>query len=44
MKLSVRELQSSDIENIVDYFLNADAGYLKSMGAEKVNYLQRKYG
>lgn len=35
MKLSVRELQLADIENIVDYFFNASADFLKGMGADK---------
>ncbi len=35
MKLNVREMQSDDIEKIVDYFLGADAKFLKGMGADK---------
>jgi RimJ/RimL family protein N-acetyltransferase len=35
MKLSVREFIASDIENIVDYFFNAEKDFLKEMGAEK---------
>lgn len=35
MKLSVREMLESDIPYIVDYFVNADAGFLKGIGADK---------
>ncbi len=35
MIISVREMQSSDIELIVDYFANADSEFLKRMGADK---------
>ncbi len=35
MKISVREMQKSDIELIVDYFVNADSEFLKGMGADK---------
>lgn len=35
MSLSVRELKESDVSMVVDYFINADANYLKGMGAEK---------
>lgn len=34
MKLNVREIRPNDIEKIVDYFVNADAEYLKGMGAD----------
>ena len=35
MKLRVREIQTNDIEKIVNYFVNADAEFLKDMGADK---------
>ena len=35
MELTVKEMQLSNIEKIVDYFLNADAAFLKGMGADK---------
>lgn len=35
MNLSVREMKASDIELVVDYFVNADADYLQGMGADK---------
>ena len=35
MNLSVREMEKSDIELIVDYFINADSEFLKAMGADK---------
>ncbi len=35
MKLSIREMTESDIEKIVDYFIDADAEFLKGMGADK---------
>ena len=35
MILSVRELQHSDIEKIVDYFVHSNARFLKRMGADK---------
>jgi len=35
MSSSVREMKESDIKYIVDYFVDADPGYLKSMGADK---------
>jgi RimJ/RimL family protein N-acetyltransferase len=35
MQLNVREIERSDIEKIVDYFVNADAKFLKEMGADK---------
>lgn len=35
MKLSVREMRPNDAERIVDYFVNADAEFLKGMGADK---------
>ena len=42
MKLSTRELIESDIERIVDYFLNADIDFLKHMGADKLKLPERK--
>lgn len=35
MKLTVREIQLTDIEKIVDYFVNADTEFLRGMGADK---------
>lgn len=35
MKLTVREMQLNDIENIVDYFSLADGEFLSGMGADK---------
>lgn len=35
MNLTVREMKKSDIELIVDYFINADYEFLKGMGALK---------
>ena len=35
MSLSVREMKKSDIQFIIDYFINADAEFLKGMGADK---------
>jgi RimJ/RimL family protein N-acetyltransferase len=35
MKMSVREIKILDIELVVDYFVNADADFLKGMGADK---------
>lgn len=42
MKLSVRELQLADIANVVDYFINADAEFLKGMGAYKSKLPKKK--
>lgn len=42
MKLSVREIQADDVEKIVDYFLQADAEFLKGMGADKSKLPQRE--
>ena len=42
MKLSTRELQASDIEKIVDYFVNSDEEFLKEMGADKSKLPQKK--
>ncbi len=35
MILSVREMKKKEIELMVDYFINADSEFLKSMGANK---------
>lgn len=35
MKTSTREMTPTDAERVVDYFSNADAAYLKGMGADK---------
>lgn len=35
MKLTVRELELSDLEKIIDYFINADTDFLRAMGADK---------
>ncbi|MEM9982688.1 MAG: GNAT family protein, partial [Bacteroidota bacterium] len=42
MKIEVRELKASDIENIVNYFIQADAHFLKKMGVEKSKLLKRE--
>jgi len=42
MKLSVREMQQNDIEKIVDYFVKADADFLKGMGADKSKLPERE--
>jgi len=42
MILSVREMIVNDIENIVDYFVDADADFLKAMGADKRKLPERK--
>ena len=42
MKLTVREMQVDELEKIVDYFLNADAEFLKGMGADKSKLPKRK--
>lgn len=41
MKLSTREMQIGDIPQIVDYFVNADAEFLKGMGADKSKFPER---
>jgi len=52
MKLSTREMQLNDIPKIVNYFVDADAEFLKGMGADKskfpkrtdwINNLQKEY-
>ena len=35
MKISIREMKMPDIELVIDYFVNADANYLRNMGADK---------
>ena len=35
MKTSIREMTPADIPQVVDYFILADANYLKGMGADK---------
>ncbi|MEO9966443.1 MAG: GNAT family protein [Reichenbachiella sp.] len=35
MITSIREMNASDVDRIVDYFMNADADYLSGMGADK---------
>jgi len=42
MNLSVREMIGNDIENIVDYFIEADVDFLKVMGADKNKLPERK--
>lgn len=37
-KLSVRECQLSDIESVVNYFVNADVEFVKDMGADKSKF------
>ncbi|MCF8245970.1 MAG: GNAT family N-acetyltransferase [Saprospiraceae bacterium] len=41
-KLSVREISSGDIDAIANYWLNADADYLRGMGAEKTKLPSRE--
>ena len=42
MSLSVREMTLSDIEHIVDYFVNADDDFLTGMGADKSKLPKRE--
>ncbi len=42
MELTVREIEVNEIEKVVDYFLNADADFLKGMGADKSKLPKRK--
>jgi len=42
MKLTVREIQVNEIEKIVDYFINADAEFIKGMGADKSKLPKKK--
>ncbi len=41
MEIGTREMISSDIEKVVDYFINADAMFLKGMGADKTKFPDR---
>lgn len=42
MQIKVREIEPSDIEKIVDYFVNADTEFLKVMGADKSKLPKRE--
>lgn len=42
MELTVREIEVNEIEKVIDYFLNADAEFLKGMGADKSKLPARK--
>ena len=42
MKLTVREMQTNDIDKIVDYFVLADAKFLREMGADKSKFPKRE--
>lgn len=42
MKLKIREIQTNDIEKIVNYFVCADAKFLKDMGADKSKLPKRR--
>ncbi len=42
MKLNVREIRPNDIDKIVDYFVDADAEFLKGMGADKSKLPKRE--
>lgn len=42
MEMTVREMQLTDIEKIVDYFVNADKEFLKGMGADKSKLPKRE--
>ena len=42
MQLSTREMTESDIEYIVDYFLDSDIEFLRAMGADKTKLPKRK--
>jgi RimJ/RimL family protein N-acetyltransferase len=41
-KLSVREIQHSDIPLIADYWLGADEGYLRGMGVDPPKLMRRE--
>jgi [ribosomal protein S5]-alanine N-acetyltransferase len=41
-KLSVREINESDFENIIDYFLNADKNFLLAMGVDESKLPERQ--
>lgn len=42
MQLTVREIESTDIEKVVDYFINADSQFLQGMGADKSKFPSRE--
>lgn len=42
MKVEIREFVESDIEKIVDYFIDAESDFLKGMGADKSKLPERK--
>lgn len=42
MKIAVREFIAADIEKIVDYFVKAEASFLKEMGADKSKFPKRE--
>lgn len=42
MQITVREIEPNDIEKVVDYFVNADSGFLKEMGADKSKLPKRE--
>ena len=39
--LSVRELQQTDINSIIDYWLNSDPSFIEAMGVDKAKILSR---
>ena len=41
-ELNIREFTNTDIEKIVDYFIDADDAFLKGMGAEKSKLPERE--
>jgi len=42
MRLKVREIESNEIEKIIDYFVNSDTEFLKGMGADKSKLPKRE--
>ncbi len=42
MKVEIREFVASDIEKIVDYFIDAESDFLKGMGADKSKLPERQ--
>lgn len=42
MQLTVREIEPTDIEKVVDYFVNADPEFLRGMGADKTKFPSRE--
>lgn len=42
MQLTVREIEPTDIEKVVDYFVNADPAFLRGMGADKTKFPSRE--